>query len=64
MGRLAPARKTAPVSVALVAEPAGWASPCRALTRLHLPADVRLTELLRASADGLHILADDPAPAE
>jgi DNA-directed DNA polymerase III PolC len=50
--------------VALIAEPAGWASLCRILTRLHVLTDVRLTALLRDNAAGLHVLVDDLATAE
>jgi len=45
--------------VALIAEPAGWRSLCRVLTRLHLREDVRLADLLAENAEGLHVLIDD-----
>src|SRR5436309_12363798 len=44
--------------VALVAEPRGWSSLCRVLTRLHLLESVRLADLLSENAEGLHVLAD------
>jgi DNA polymerase III alpha subunit len=50
--------------VALIAEPAGWRSLCRILTRLHLLEDVRLPALLSENAEGLHVLADDLPLAE
>jgi DNA-directed DNA polymerase III PolC len=50
--------------VALIAEPAGWSSLCRVLTRLHLLEDVRLPQLLAENNAGLHILADDLVLAE
>jgi DNA polymerase III alpha subunit len=49
--------------VALIAEPAGWSSLCRILTRLHLREDADLARLLAENAAGLHVLADDPALA-
>ena len=50
--------------VALVAEPAGWRSLCRVLTRVHLLENVLLADLLRGNAEGLHVLADDLPLAE
>jgi DNA-directed DNA polymerase III PolC len=50
--------------VALIAEPAGWQSLCRTLTRLHLLKNVNLAELLAENAAGLHVLVDDLALAE
>ena len=50
--------------VALIAEPAGWASLCRVLTRLHMLEAVRLADLLAENATGLHVLADDLPLAE
>src|SRR5260370_21416877 len=50
--------------VALIANPAGYGSLCRVLTRLHLLEQVRLADLLVENAEGLHILADDLPLAE
>jgi DNA polymerase-3 subunit alpha/error-prone DNA polymerase len=50
--------------VALIAEPAGWRSLCRVITRLHLLENVALAELLTENADGLHVLLDDLVLAE
>src|SRR5216683_3940689 len=50
--------------VALIAQPAGWSSLCRVLTRLHLLEDVRLANLLVENAEGLHVLVDDLPLAE
>lgn len=46
---------------ALIAEPAGYRSLCRVLSRLHLEAEPCLTELLRANVEGLHVLAEEAA---
>jgi DNA-directed DNA polymerase III PolC len=51
--------------VALIAEPAGYRSLCRVLSRLHLSRDpCPLATLLAENAAGLHLLVDDPALAE
>src|SRR5262249_41030716 len=50
--------------VALIAEPEGYRSLCRILSRLHLgPADQELPPLLAENAGGLHVLVDDLALA-
>jgi DNA-directed DNA polymerase III PolC len=49
--------------VALIAEPVGYRSLCRILSRLHLRQDL-LVDLLRADAEGLHVLVDDAPLAE
>src|SRR5437868_1151800 len=50
--------------VALIAEPAGWRSLCKVLTRLHLLEKVRLADVLAENAEGLHVLSDDVPLAE
>jgi DNA-directed DNA polymerase III PolC len=45
-------------ALALMADPSGYASLCRILSRLHL-TDEPLVDLLRSSPTGLHILVDD-----
>src|SRR5262245_2385811 len=49
--------------VALIADPAGYRSLCRVLSRLHLGARPR-AELLAENADGLHVLVEAPPLAE
>jgi DNA-directed DNA polymerase III PolC len=49
--------------VALIAEPAGYASLCRILSRLHLTT-TRLADLLVENAAGLQLLVDDLVLAE
>jgi DNA-directed DNA polymerase III PolC len=44
--------------VALIADPSGYASLCRILSRLHL-SEEPLVDLLQSSSTGLHILVDD-----
>src|SRR5262245_20935256 len=45
----------------LVAEPSGYASLCRILSRLHAPQKApHLATLLAEHAEGLHLLVDDP----
>lgn len=58
--------------VALIAEPAGYRSLCRIISRINLaqrpdlpPAPIPpLAELLETNAEGLHVLATDPGLAE
>src|SRR5262249_34931184 len=45
---------------ALSAEPAGYRSLCRIISRLHGPKAAALPALLAESAEGLHLLCDDP----
>jgi DNA polymerase III alpha subunit len=45
---------------ALAAEPAGYRSLCRAVTRLRGPKPPALPQLLAECAEGLHLLCDDP----
>jgi DNA-directed DNA polymerase III PolC len=47
-------------ATALIAEPAGWRSLCRIISRIHLRGTVPLTSLLADNADGLHVLLDNP----
>lgn len=54
--------------VALIAEPVGYRSLCRILSRLHLRAETPnqeqpLTELLVQNPEGLHVLVEDPGMA-
>jgi DNA-directed DNA polymerase III PolC len=44
---------------ALIAEPSGYRSLCRVLSRLNLEADPSLTDLLGTNAEGLHVLAEE-----
>ena len=48
----------------LIAEPAGYASLCLVLSRLHLAPPPSLFDLLAMNAQGLHVLADDVEAAE
>jgi error-prone DNA polymerase len=51
--------------VALVAEPVGYCSLCRILSRMHLATKgLRLADLLSENAAGLHVLVDDKVLAE
>src|SRR5262245_39551072 len=45
-------------ATALIAEPNGYASVCRILSRLHLQERLDLVELLCENADGLQVLVD------
>src|SRR5262245_49835098 len=45
---------------ALAAEPTGWRSLCRIISRIHLGKPSSLAALLAECHDGLHILTDDP----
>jgi DNA polymerase III alpha subunit len=47
-------------ATALIAEPAGWKSLCRIISRIHLRGTVPLASLLADNADGLHVLLDNP----
>jgi DNA-directed DNA polymerase III PolC len=49
-----------PLSVtALIAEPSGYQSLCRILSRLHLQENPSLVDLLVENPQGLHVLVDD-----
>src|SRR5207253_4670633 len=51
--------------VALIAEPAGYRSLCRIISRIHLAGtETRLEDLLTDSAAGLHVLVDEQGLAE
>ena len=57
--------------VTLIAEPEGYRSLCRILSRLHLTTETtpgadaaRLASLVAGNARGLHVLVDDPRLAE
>jgi DNA polymerase III alpha subunit len=45
---------------ALIAEPSGWRSLCRIISRLHGPRGHLFPLLLSESNEGLHLLLDDP----
>jgi hypothetical protein len=47
-------------ATALVAEPSGWRSLCRAISRLHLAGEPNFPGLLADCAQGLHYLVGDP----
>src|SRR5262249_8580271 len=47
-------------ATALIAEPAGYHSLCRALSRLHFGKDATLAQLLAENPEGLHVRVDDP----
>src|SRR5262249_1944033 len=47
-------------ATALIAEPAGYRSLCRALSRLHFGKAATLAQVLAENAEGLHLLVDDP----
>src|SRR5262249_56041481 len=47
-------------ATALIAEPAGYRSLCRALSRLHFGKAATLAQLLAENAEGLHLIVDDP----
>jgi hypothetical protein len=47
-------------ATALVAEPSGWRSLCRAVSRLHLAGEPNFLGLLADCAEGLHFLVSDP----
>jgi hypothetical protein len=47
-------------ALALIAEPAGWRSLCRILSRIHGPGSAALDRLLAENAEGLHLLLDNP----
>jgi DNA-directed DNA polymerase III PolC len=44
----------------LIAEPSGYRSLCQILGRLHFQPGNSLAQILAGTADGLHVLADDP----
>jgi DNA-directed DNA polymerase III PolC len=44
----------------LIAEPSGWKSLCRIISRIHLRGTVPLVSLLADNAEGLHLLLDNP----
>jgi hypothetical protein len=47
-------------ATALIAEPSGWKSLCRVISRIHLQGTVPLVKLLADNAEGLHLLIDNP----
>jgi DNA-directed DNA polymerase III PolC len=51
-------RSGSPQATVLVADPQGYTSLCRLLTRLHLDEQPSLTALLQEHAEGLHVLAE------
>src|SRR5262249_37898665 len=53
-------QQTSQRATALIAEPAGYRSLCRALSRLHFGKAATLAQVLAENAEGLHLLVDDP----
>jgi DNA polymerase III alpha subunit len=53
-------RHHAQQATALIAEPSGWKSLCRVISRIYLRGTIPLASLLADNADGLHILLDNP----